>query len=172
MLKIYNEYQKYGVDNYYKKFSSEYTNPHENKIANIYNKYIKDLINKEDKIVDIACGDGLICRLVNKYNNNYNIDGCDPYFVNKYCKLNFSFEDISKGKLLTEYDIGICCYAYHLISSEMRYDFLTNLALVMDKFIIITPSKKIIISHPLWNIFKIIREDKITIIILQKIDFN
>ncbi len=168
MLKIYNEYQKYGVENYYKTFSSEYTNPHEYKITNIYNKYIKNLINKKDKILDIACGDGLICRLVNHYNNNYNIDGCDPFFNNKYCKLNLSFEDISKGKLLNEYDIGICCYAYHLISNELRYDFLTNLALVIDKFIIITPSKKIYISHQLWNVSQIIREDKITIIILDK----
>ena len=34
MLKIYNEYQKYGVQNYYKKFSSKYINPHEDKIKN------------------------------------------------------------------------------------------------------------------------------------------
>jgi hypothetical protein len=169
MLKIYNEYQKYGVENYYKKFSNEYINPHEDKITNIYNKHIKELINKADKIIDIACGDGLICRLVNQYNNNFNIEGCDPYFNNKYCKLNLSFEDISKGKLLNEYNVGICCYAYHLISSELRYDFLTNLALLLDKFIIITPSKKIIINHPLWNVSKVIREDKITIIILNKI---
>jgi hypothetical protein len=172
MLKIYNEYQKYGVDNYYKKFSSAYTNPHEDKITMIYNKYIKKLINKEDKILDIACGEGLICRLVNEYNNNFNIDGCDPYFNNKYCKLNLSFEDISKGKLVNEYNIAICCYAYHLISFELRYDFLTNLAEVINKFIIITPSKKINISHPLWSVSQIIREEKITIIILEKIDFN
>jgi hypothetical protein len=50
----------------------------------------------------------------------------------------------------------------------MRYDFLTNLALVINKFIIITPSKKIIISHPLWSVFEYIREEKITIIILEK----
>lgn len=169
MLKIYNEYQKYGVENYYKKFSSKYINPHEDKIKNIYNKHIKELINKADKIIDIACGDGLICKLVNCYNNNFNIEGCDPFFNNKYCKLNLSFEDISKGKLINKYDIAICCYAFHLLEYKWRYDFLTNLSLITDKFIIITPSKKIIISHPLWNVCKIIREDKITIIILNKI---
>lgn len=168
MLKIYNEYQKYGVENYYKKFSSKYKNPHEDKITYIYNKHIKQLINKGDKILDIACGEGLICRLVNQYNNNFNIEGCDPYFNNKYCKLKFSFEDISKGKLINEYDIVICCYAFHLISCELKYDFLTHISLITDKFIIITPSKKIIINHLLWNISKIIREDKITIIILEK----
>ena len=170
MLKIYNQYQKYGVENYYKTFSSAYTNPHEDKITMIYNKYIKKLINIDDKILDIACGDGLICRLVNCYNNNFNIDGCDPFFNNKYCKLNLSFEDISKGKLINEYDVAICCYAFHLMENKWRYDFLTNLAQITDKFIIITPSKKIIISHPLWSVFEYIREDKITIIILEKID--
>jgi hypothetical protein len=63
MLKIYNEYQKYGVQNYYKKFSFKYINPHEDKIKNIYNKHIKELINTSDKIIDIACGDGLICTV-------------------------------------------------------------------------------------------------------------
>jgi hypothetical protein len=98
MLKIYQQYQIYGVEEYYKNFSCNYFNPHEEKIEQIYMKHIKDLIKSNDNIIDIACGDGLISRLVHKYNNNYKIVGCDPHFNNEYCKLNLSFEDIAKGR--------------------------------------------------------------------------
>jgi len=170
MLKIYQEYQLYGIEEYYKNFSCNYFNPHEEKIKQIYLKHIKDLINQNDKIIDIACGDGLVSRLVHKYNNNYNIVGCDPFFNNVFCQLKLSFEDIAKGKLNNNYDIGICSYAYHLLDHNWRYDFLTQLSLILNKFIIITPSKKIEIYHPLWEISKYIREDKITLIILEKIE--
>ena len=64
-LKIYNEYKKYGVDEYYLKFSKSYSNPHEERIARIYLEHIEPLIKKEHKILDIATGEGLMCRLVN-----------------------------------------------------------------------------------------------------------
>ncbi len=167
-LKIYDQYQKYGVENYYKQFASTYTNPHKEKIIKIYIKHIQPIINQTDKILDLACGNGLISQLVNYYNNNYLIEGCDPYFINEYCSLKYSFEDIVQGKLNKYYDIVICCYAYHLLDDKLEYDFLTNISLITNKFIIITPSKKIQIKHPLWKIIKEVREDKITLIILDK----
>ncbi len=173
MLKIYDEYQKYGVKDYYKKYSKEYYNPHQDKIKNIYKKYLYNIVSRNDKIIDIACGDGLIAKIINEFNNKDNnnnnimIDGSDPYFDNIYTTLKYSFEDIAKGKLSKKYDLAICCYAFHLIDEKWKYDFLSNLAINTSKFIIITPSKKIKINHPLWKISKEIREEKITIIILD-----
>jgi hypothetical protein len=176
MLKIYNEYQKYGVKDYYKNYSKEYYNPHQDKIKNIYKKYLYNIVSRNDKIIDIACGDGLISKIINEFNNNDKnnknimIDGSDPYFDNIYTTLKYSFEDIAKGKLnelSIKYDIAICCYAFHLIDEKWKYDFLSNMAINTSKFIIITPSKKIKINHPLWKIVKEIRDDKITIIILD-----
>jgi hypothetical protein len=169
MLKIYDEYKKHGVENYYKNYSSQYTNPHKDRIIKLYIKHIKPILTNKDLIIDIACGDGLICKLVNDYNHNYNIEGCDPYFTNKYCSSNLSFEDISQGKLTKKYDFAICCYAFHLLNDEWKYDFLTRLATSITKFIIITPSKKIVIKHLLWKITNELREDKITIIFLESI---
>ena len=171
MLKIYNEYQKYGVEKYYINCSKSYYNPHQNKITEIYKKYISKLIKQSDNILDIACGDGLITKLVNHYNSNYNTYGIDPYFENKFVTYKLSFESVAKGELNnfnTYYDISICSYAFHLIDDNWIYDFLTQLSLKTSKFIIITPSKKIKINHPLWNISDVIREDKITLIILDK----
>jgi hypothetical protein len=166
-LKIYNQYQKYGVEDYYKKFSKTYSNPHEEKIRKIYLEHIGPLILTNDKILDIATGNGLMCKLVNSYNANYNIEGTDPYFSNEYCNMNLSFRDIAKGLLFGEYDTAICCYAYHLIEDGLRYDFLSSLALSAKKFIILSPSKKININHPMWSVVKYIRIDKVTLIILD-----
>jgi hypothetical protein len=168
-LKIYDEYQKYGVEDYYKKFSKTYSNPHEERIRNVYLEHIAPLINTDDTILDIATGNGLMCKLVNSYSNNYNIQGTDPYFNNKYCNMYLSFADIAKGMLNKEYDIAICCYAYHLMDESWRYDFLSNLALSVKKFIIVSPSKKIKVNHPMWSIVKSIRTDKVTLIIIVKV---
>lgn len=168
-MQIHTEYKKYGVDNFYKKFSNIYKNPHEDKINNIYNKYVKNHIKKNDKILDIACGDGLMSRLIINYNQNNNVDGLDPYFSNKYIKYNMNFKDIVSGKLNNMfYDVCICSYAFHLIPNEMVYDFLTQLSFISSKFIIISPSKKLKFYNELWNQTKMIREDKITLIILEK----
>jgi hypothetical protein len=78
-----------------------------------------------------------------------------------------SFEDIALGKLEKEYDVITCCYAFHLINDNWKYNFLSQLARMTKKFIIISPSKKITINNPLWKITKEIREDKVTIIILE-----
>ena len=175
MLKIYNEYQKYGVKQYYEVHSNEYYNPHEHKINSVYQKYLVKIISNNDTILDIACGNGLIAKLIQKYNNNYNTIGIDPYFNNYYVHMKLSFEDIARGelnKINKSFNITICSYAFHLIDQHLIYDFLSNLSLITNKFIIITPSKKIKISHLLWKKYKEIRDDKITIIILEKINFN
>lgn len=176
MLKVYDEYKKYGINEYYKNYSKDYYNPHHIQIKDIFLKHISNLISRNHIILDIACGDGLITRLVNTYNHNYNVEGSDPYFNNIYTNFHYSFEDIAKGCLNTDlntnkkkYDIGICCYAFHLINESWKYDFLSNLSLKVSKFIIITPSKKIKINHPLWKIINEIRENKITIIILESL---
>ncbi len=171
MLRIYDEYKKYGVDKYYKEFSNKYVNPHEEKIEQIYVKYIKNIINTNDKILDLACGEGLISKLINKYNNNCNciVKGTDPYFKNKYCHYNYSFQDIALGTLNNKFDIVICCYAYHLLENSWQYSFLNSLAEITGIFIILSPSKKIKIKHPKWKLIEEYREDKITILILQTI---
>lgn len=168
MLKIHSEYKTHGVENFYKKYSDIYSNPHEKQIEIIYEKYIKNIIKKSDTILDIACGDGLISRLVLKCNGNNNVEGIDPFFTNKYVNYKMDFKDIVCGKINKFYNIAICSYAFHLIRKDMIYDFISQMALLCDKFIIISPSKKININHPNWNNIKIVRENKITLIVLEK----
>lgn len=172
MLSVYDEYKSHGVEEYYKKFSSSYYNPHEQKIINILQNTITNHISNCKNILDFACGEGLISRYV-KHNFPFvKIKGCDPYFKNNYTHYNFSFDDVICGKLGDTFDVVICCYAYHLLSLSKRYDFLTMLSQITTKFIIITPNKKIEINHELWNIVEQKRIDKITIIVLQTKKFE
>jgi hypothetical protein len=163
MLRIYDEYQKYGVAEYYRRFNASYTNPHEGKIAKIVERHVSHFVDSTDTILDIACGDGLISRL---FPDNI-VEGTDPFFPD-VATFAFSFEDIAMQRLQKRYNVAICCYAFHLIDPAWKYDFLTGLALVTNKFIIITPSKKVVIKHPLWDIMSETRDMKITIMILQK----
>lgn len=175
MLKIYNEYKTLGVDTYYKTNSVNYYNPHREKIEIVYNKYILALINNNTSVLDIACGNGLISKIITKYNMTtefesksfITIEGCDPYFKNKYTTYNYSFQDIAKGCINKYYDLVICCYAFHLLDKSWYYQFLEELSLITKTFVIITPSKKININHPRWVINENIRDEKISIIILN-----
>lgn len=143
-------------------------NTSKNDNVNIDNlSIILDKINNIN-ILDIACGNGLVTNLFNNY-KKIKIDGLDPYFKNKYIKYNYSFQDIALGYLTEKYDICICCYGFHLLDKSWYYHFFNSLALITNYFIIITPSKKIIINHHKWNTIKIIRDLKITIIILHLI---
>ncbi len=171
MLKVYDMYQKHGVEEYYMKHSTDYYNPHQDKIKDLFIKHLQPLISRKDTILDIACGDDMISRMVHEQcKTSYNmIDGTDPFFDNMYVTMKLSFEDIAMGKLKKKYDIMICCYAFHLIKDSWKYDFLTQLALLTDTFIIITPSKKIKINHDDWKIVKELREDKISLIIIKTI---
>lgn len=167
MLSVYDEYSLHGVDQYYKQFATSYYNPHETKIINVIDDILNKYLQKTCTLLDFACGDGLISRLINIKNKNIIVKGSDPYFNNQYCNYNFSFDDIICGKMIDQFDIIICCYAYHLLDFNKRYDFLTQLSLLTKKFIIISPSKKITINHPLWIILENKRIDKITVVIIE-----
>jgi hypothetical protein len=166
-LSIYDEYALYGVDKYYQNFSDTYYNPHEEKIKEVLVDICKQYLHVNSSILDFSCGDGLVSKFINDRYKDVLVKGSDPYFNNKYCNYNFSFDDIICGKMTDKFDIVICCYAYHLLEINKRYDFLTQLSLFTRQFIILSPSKKITIVHPLWSIIENKRIDKITIIVLE-----
>lgn len=172
MLRVYDAYSSYGVDKYYEQFAHSYYNPHEQKIIQILDNCVKKYLSENTTFLDFACGDGLISRYIKNNFNNVTVEGSDPYFVNEHQTYNFSFDDIIHGKATKFFDVVICCYAYHLLDLNKRHDFLTQLSLITNKFIIISPSKKINIDHELWDVIENIRIDKVTIIIIQVKKFD
>lgn len=148
-MSIHQEYAKYGVDNYYKFYGDTYQNHHYEQITKLLIKNIPLIINnKNTKILDLCCGDGLVTSVLTHLNYN-NICGCDPYLdkkysssTNKYC-YNYNFIDIINGKLDDEFNVVICSFAMHLCDKNNLFCLISQLQYNsnMEKLIIVTPHK-------------------------------
>ena len=105
---IRNMYSELGVDEFYKEYGNEYTNPH----ADIIKKLLTG-IDAGDYILDLCCGSGEVTRCF----PDKHIIGCDPYTHELYKKLTnrevltFSFKDIALGALAEySFDTVICSF--------------------------------------------------------------
>jgi SAM-dependent methyltransferase len=139
MEAIRNYYQNMGVDNYYKTFGNNYSNPHYDII-----KELLENININGNILDLCAGSGEVTNIINEEN----VIGCDPYTFNLYEQntskkcLKYSFLDIANGALNSyKFDYIICSFAMHLCSKSLLNQLLYQLALISNKLIIITPNK-------------------------------
>ena len=101
---IRNNYQKFGVEDYYINVSDNYINPHLQFIEKAMTKVISDYDIDFNKVLDLACGTGEITNIL-KLNNINNVIGLDPYLYKEYIKntnnkcLTYSFKDIQQGIL-------------------------------------------------------------------------
>jgi len=147
---IRNFYEKYGVDNYYKKHGDNYKNYHVNEVRYLLENNIERIIdNKNNNILDLCSGNGEVTEIL--LNNGIkNIIGCDPYMSNIYeNRLNrmcykSSFMDIINGNFEGVYDIVICSFGMHLCDEKNIFSLLSMLKYEygMRRLVIITPNKK------------------------------
>jgi SAM-dependent methyltransferase len=139
---IRNEYEKYGVDNFYINFADNYSNPHLKQIQELIN-YAKNNNLIGNKILDLCCGTGEITSCL----NGYNVIGLDPYTYEIYKKntnkkvLNFNFLDIANGKIQDNFDTIICSFALHLCPKSLLPQVLWHLSQISNNLIILTPHK-------------------------------
>jgi len=146
-MSIRAEYEKYGVKEYYTNHRKTYRNYHEKEVNELLLR-ILNIINKQDNILDLCCGNGLVTKILMK--NGYdNIIGCDPYMyqeykieTNKKC-LKYNFIDIINYKLNIKNNIVICSFGLHLCE-KYNLKMLINALKYngMEILIIITPHKQ------------------------------
>lgn len=144
MIAIRNEYQKVGVDEYYKENAYTYINPHEDIVHNLLDKAIENkLIGK--KVLDLCCGSGEVSRHLKKI--DCQIVGVDPYTYDSYQLktgnkvLPYSFIDIALGKITEKFDTIICSFALHLCPKSLLPNLLWNLGQISNTLIVISPNK-------------------------------
>jgi len=150
---IRGEYIKYGTpDEYYKRNSDDYINPHVNIINKCLNK-LTDYI-RFDSVLDLSCGGGEVTSELIKMGFD-NIVGSDPYTCNLYQKntgkncFKISFDDILKGDIKNKYDLIVCSFALHLCDESKLPILLYQLSLRCKWLVIISPNKRPIIKDNL-----------------------
>lgn len=138
-------YETHGVDNYYKKNSEEYTNPHEAQIRDLLVRNISKI--NCGSVLDLCCGGGEVTKILIE-NGVENIIGTDPYMCKLYIKntrkhcVNLSFKDILAGKLEGSYDIIICSFALHLVNKKDLFMIVNELFRHTKTIAIIAPHKR------------------------------
>jgi len=147
---IRENYEKFGVENYYKNYASTYINPHINIIEKLVDEIILDLRGR--KLLDLCCGTGAVTNIL----SDEDIKGLDPYTfrvyterTNRYC-YPFSFKDIAMGKLTENFDIIICSFGLHLCEKSLLPTLLWQLSKISETLIIITPNKNPDCSKSVW----------------------
>lgn len=152
-MQIRNEYNKLGVENFYKKNASTYENPHEPIIHSHLERCIRNGYISNDGILDLCCGTGQVTSFLQKRGFR-NIEGIDPFTNIEYqkrtgCKAyNFDFKKIAVKGLDKNYKTIVCSFALHLCPESLLPQVLWQLGQSCEKLIIISPNKKPVIGFP------------------------
>lgn len=149
MSSLTEQYNKFGVDEYYRMYSDTYVNPHTKQICTIVNKNYDKINQYQDEyVLDLCCGNGEITDILTNIDKSINVIGCDPYMYEQYkikskreC-LQLSFDDIIKRGLPYKYSSIICSYGMHLCPSDNLSSLVYKLSLATNQIVIITPHKR------------------------------
>lgn len=147
---IRNQYAQIGVDQFYRKHSHNYTNPHEN-IIHQHLEYWMESIDPNLPVLDLCSGSGEVTRYLQRFGYN-NIIGCDPYTFDNYtnrtgCEcLNYDFKHIATIGIPVKVDWMVCSFAMHLCNQSLLPMVLYQLSLCTNILLVITPTKKPIID--------------------------
>jgi len=148
MDSIRDQYQKFGVKNFYAFHAGDYQNPHEEAIKKtinyIYNYWDLDFTS----VLDLAAGKGEVTKILEEL-GVHNIEAVDGFLSTEYTKetgrpcLSMKFEDIMKGSLRNRsYSLVICSYALHLLDESKLPPFLFTLGESSDNLLVIGPHKR------------------------------
>lgn len=152
---IRHAYEKFGVNGYYSQYGAEYRNPHESRLEQVVNEFVKKWsLKTNDRVLDLACGSGEITMMLSKLGFK-TIVAVDPFTGEAFEKRvgrpidgKWTFEQIADGCLEDErFDLVICSFAAHLISPSFLPLVMMQLSFISKKLIILTPHKRPEISE-------------------------
>ncbi len=148
MESIRNQYQKFGVKNFYSFHAGQYENPHESIINKSLIHVYRDWNLDFSKVLDLAAGKGEVTKALKKLGVT-DIDAADGFLSKEYTRetgepcFDMSFDDIMKGSLRGySYSLIICSFALHLLDESKLPSFLLTLTESSDNLLIISPHKK------------------------------
>ncbi len=142
---IRDKYQEQGVEGYYLDHGAGYENPHFAQIEQLLLQNEKRIDYR--KVLDLSCGSGEVSVVLQELGFS-ETEACDPYTQEAYqARLgkscySWSFEDIVKGVLGSEYSAVICSFAMHLCPEDLLFSLTYQLFQHTELLVIITPHKR------------------------------
>ena len=100
MSSIRGAYEEFGAEEYYKRFGTDYRNPHEIAVRAVIQESVKRNSLGLHHVLDLACGSGEATRALCEIGAK-DIDGVDPYTAAAYSAAigipaeELSFEDVA-----------------------------------------------------------------------------
>lgn len=143
---VRDEYDRLGVDGYYRAHAADYRNPHEDAVAEAIRRAAAGL--DLSHVLDLACGSGE-ATLVLRALGAARVDGMDPYTGPAYRDRTgqdaeaIAFADIAAGALgERRWSLIVCSYAMHLVEESRLPVLALRLAEVAPALLIVTPHKR------------------------------
>lgn len=145
-MKIRLEYQKTGVNQFYKTHADSYRNPHESCVVSLIQSIIPLWNLNLTNVLDLSCGSGEATLPLLDFGAS--VQGIDPFTCHSYQKRTkqlaekMTFDDICKGSLDDRnYSMIVCSYAIHLLERSKLPLLLYKLSEISKQLLIISPTK-------------------------------
>jgi SAM-dependent methyltransferase len=151
---IRREYERYGAEQYYRRFGAQYRNPHEAAVRQALQAAIGTWGLDLSRVLDLACGSGeatLALRddLARQDRGAVVVEGVDPYTGTAYAARTgqvaevLSFEAIADGALDgRRYSLIVCSYALHLLAPSRLPRLAYQLSRISGALLVLTPHKR------------------------------
>lgn len=142
---VRKQYERHGVEGFYKKQGASYTNPHFLQIERL----LKQNESRIDfsQILDFCCGSGEVTQVVRSLGYS-KTTASDPFTAKAYQKnigedcFDWSFEDVMKGQLQGTYSAILSSFALHLCPEEQLFLLSYQLFQHTQQLVVITPHKR------------------------------
>ena len=157
---IRKEYERYGAEQYYRRFGARYRNPHEAAVRLAIHSAATAWGLDLSHVLDLACGSGEVTLALReeigwqdqpawRERGTAVIEGVDPYTGTAYGARTgqvaeaLSFEAIAGGALDgRRYSLIVCSYALHLLAPSRLPRLAYQLSRISGVLLVLTPHKR------------------------------
>jgi hypothetical protein len=153
---IRTEYEKHGVERFYRESGASYRNPHEPELRRVLDIVVREWKLDLSKVLDLAAGSGEVTVALREIGVG-EIEGVDPFtFVAYESRTGVragreTFEDIAAGAFAgRDYSLIVCSFAMHLVEESRLAGLAKQLSQIGSKLLILTPHKRPVL-RPDWG---------------------
>jgi hypothetical protein len=148
---IRTEYERRGVEGFYREIGASYRNPHEPQLRRVLDIVVPEWKVELSQVLDLAAGSGEVTVALRELGAG-KIDGIDPFTYEAYRSRTGNpagretFEEIAGGALSGRcYSLIVCSFAMHLVEESRLPGLASQLSQIAPQLLILTPHKRPVI---------------------------